>query len=267
MISIIYSTLDIASTNMAHAMIQRHGFSKDGDAWRHGNIEIREINSPLVHAEFLDDLKTDILVMLSKHSSAAGIAAFTTHSTGNWGNEAKLGGTPKHLSKAAPLHMLAVLRSLSKISAEGMQAVYEATHHGPLLKTPSLFVELGGNKETVENTSLAEKEADAVMQALEAAESGAAEYSKVVIGIGGTHYPSKFSMLAIQKGYAFSHIMPKYAIFNPDGSNNLDMLDQAATLSTNAPEAAIIEWKSINAATRNIIIAKLEKIGMQYEKI
>jgi len=266
LIGIVYSTADIASTNIAKAIIERHGFSEHGGIWELGNIHVIRTESRLVEADFLDELHAEVLVMLSKHSSAAGIGAFTTHPTGNWGKEAKLGGKPKRLSVAAPVQMLEVLKSISKIGAEGMQAVYEATHHGPLLKTPSLFVELGGNSAVVENAKLAEKEAAAIMEAI-GTFGNEEEYSKIAIGIGGTHYPSKFSRLAVEKGYAFAHIMPKYAIFNQDGSDNADMLEQAVEMSSKRPEVAVIEWKSINAATRNIITAKLEKMGMPYEKV
>ncbi|MEM3208783.1 MAG: D-aminoacyl-tRNA deacylase, partial [Candidatus Micrarchaeaceae archaeon] len=212
MIGIIFSTEDIAASNIANSIIERSGFAAYGNAkWKKGEIEVVQLHTPLIYAEQLNDSGYEILYMLSKHSSTVGIPAFTTHSTGNWLDEAKLGGSPRQLSVAAPLQMLSILREMSGISAS-VAATYEATHHGPLLKIPSLFVELGGNEKIVNDKALAERLGDAIISSIYALKNGRADYSCVAIGIGGTHYPSKFTRLALEKGYAFSHIMPKYVI-------------------------------------------------------
>ena len=205
-------------------------------------------------------------MFLSEHRSEAGISMFSAHSLGNWGEQAKFGGRGKQLSYAAPVAMLAALTNLSKIT-EPIGKRYEATHHGPLLTTPSLFVEIGGNEEAIRNKEYAKLAAEAAYDAVQSVIDDNVKYKKVVIGIGSNHYPEKFSALAIDEAYAFSHIMPKYAMINDDGSNNLDVLDQTLKRSTHEPEAAVIEWKSLNSATREETIKKLDEIGLDYEKI
>ncbi|MEM0201633.1 MAG: D-aminoacyl-tRNA deacylase [Candidatus Micrarchaeaceae archaeon] len=262
MIGIIFSTEDVASSNIANSIIEKSSFAAYGNAkWKKGEIEVVQLHTPLLSAEQLNYSGYEILYMLSKHSSAAGIPAFTTHSTGNWLDEAKLGGMPRQLSFAAPLQMLSVLRKMSGISSS-IGATYEATHHGPLLRIPSLFVELGGNENIVNDKALAEKLGDAIISSINVLKDGLLDYSCVAIGIGGTHYPSKFTRLALEKGYAFSHIMPKYAV---DGG--LSILDQAMERSAIKPEKAVIEWKSINAVARENVIVKLNELGIDYEKI
>jgi D-aminoacyl-tRNA deacylase len=155
---------------------------------------------------------------------------------------------------------------MSKLEASA-EKTYEATHHGPLLKTPSLFVELGGSKEMIESKESAAIVVDSAYDAVERYARGEAEYSKVVIGIGSNHYPEKFSKVALEKGYAFSHIMPKYAILNGDGSNNLDVLEQALTRSAIPPECAIVDWKSLNSQMKEITLKKLGELGMDHEKV
>lgn len=226
-----------------------------------GTALLVKTDAELVSAEFADSLDADVIYFISKHSSSAGIGSFSTHSEGNWVQRAELGGRPGQLSAAAPAEMLNVLISLRKIDVE-MEKSYEATHHGPLLKTPSLFAELGGNEETRSSIKLAEKLADAIMRAIDMPK----EFAKVVVGIGGMHYPSKFSKLAVEKGYAFSHILPKYAV-SDDIESSLATLPQVLERSRPKPELALIDWKSFNLETKSKIIKKLNEIGLEYAKV
>lgn len=270
MIGIVYSKQDPAGANMAEYLIRNHDFNQiEGSeyvTYENKYAKIYEIAVSPVQADFVDLFKCDLVFFLSQHKSEASIGSFTTHSLGNWGKEAMVGGKPKQLSHAAPAAMFAALVNLNKIDAE-VEKTYEATHHGPLLATPSLFVELGGNEEAIRDKDRAAKVAEAAYNAVLDAKNGEAACNKIVIGIGSTHYPEKFSRLALEKGYAFSHIMPKYAILNEDGTNNLDMLEQTLERSTHKPEAAVIDWKSLNAVTKEETIGKLEEIGLDYEKI
>jgi D-aminoacyl-tRNA deacylase len=270
MMGICYSRLDEAGSNMASHIAEKYSFEKvEGQKYvthENGDAKICEIGSSLLEADFLDSLGFELILFLSMHRSEAGVSMFSTHSLGNWGTEAKFGGRAKQLSYAAPVAMIAALSALSAIS-EPIGKRYEATHHGPFLKTPSLFVEIGGNDETIRNKSYARSASEAAYEAALSANGDNARYKKVAIGIGSNHYPEKFSALAIDGGYAFSHIMPKYAIVNEDGSNNLDVLDQTLDRSTHPPETAVIEWKSLNSATREETIKKLDEIGLDYEKV
>lgn len=270
MIGIVYSRLDPAGSNMAGRILKNWDF-KQTDGRRYlkyeGNgIRVYEVDVPAYAAEFADSFICDALVFLSRHKSEAEVDAFTTHSLGNWRPSADFGGKPKLLSFAAPTLMLSVLRNISKIE-EPIEKTYEATHHGPLLNTPSLFVEIGGSEKMVGNKPMAEKLADAALASVANAMNNAVEYEKVAIGIGSNHYPEKFSRLALDKGYAFSHILPKYAILNDDGSNNLDVLAQALERSSEKPEIAVVDWKSLNSVMKEQTIKKLNEIGLDNEKI
>ena len=61
--------------------------------------------------------------------------------------------------------------------------------------------------------------------------------------------------------------MPKYAIYNDDGTDNSDMLGQAVERSAERPDLAVIEWKGINSSTREMIIKRLGDIGLDYERV
>lgn len=266
MIGIIYSTKDGVSSSAAQSIISEYGLEETDGDFANERITVRKVETELVHSEQADSFGFELLYFLSKHSSAMGVSAFTTHSTGNWSSKAELGGKPGELSTAAPLAMLASLLSFGRIDIP-MEKSYEATHHGPLLTTPSLFIELGGNDETRADKELLAKLAAATYDSAVHVAENDTDFTKIVIGIGGNHYPSKFSKLAIEKGYAFSHIMSRYSIMNEDGSDNLNVLQQTTTRTTNAPEVAVLEWKSVNSEVRTKILSKLNEIGLDYEKI
>jgi D-aminoacyl-tRNA deacylase len=270
MIGIVYSKLDEAGKNMAEYLVKTYDFEEAGGSpnlkYQNGIARIYEVDVFSYQAEFVDSFNCDTIVFLSRHKSEAGIAALTTHSLGNWRKEAAFGGKPSELSFAAPIPMLLTLENLNKIGIDA-DKTYEATHHGPLLKTPSYFVELGGNEEVVVNKKFATLVAEASYKTLVSLKEGESAHSKVVVGIGSNHYPSKFSKLALEKGYAFSHILPKHAILNEDGTSNLAVLEQALTRSTPEPEAAVVDWKSLNSLMKEETLKKLEEMGLDYEKV
>jgi len=270
MIGIVYSTADLVSENIAKGLVASHAFEEIREGVlaceENKDLLVYRIDSPLLSAEFLDSVGLQVLYVLSRHKSEAGVGAMTVHATGNWGPEARLGGKPKQLSQAAPVEMLSALMKLGRINVR-VEKTYEATHHGPLLKTPSFFIELGGEEEMLKSKELASKMAEAVFDSASEVINKQAAFSKVVFGVGGTHYPRKFSELAIEKGYAFSHIMAKYAVKNPAGSYNTDMFEQAVSRSSKPPECAVVEWKSLNVELRNCVTKKLEEVGLDYEKV
>ena len=228
----------------------QHSHSKD--------IHLLEIDKPLINADFLDGLlKTDLIIFLSKHSSSKEVASFTTHAEGNWSERVDFGGKPNELSVASPVSMLRILKKIYEINRTGIPVTYEATHHGPLLKTPSLFVELGGNSEIKERKEFYDLLARATSEAFF---GDAPAYDKVAIGIGGTHYPERFTKLALDERYAFSHIMSKYNV------EHIDMLEQALKRSDSNIDIAVVEWKSIKSGERDKVIKRLNELGLDYEK-
>ncbi len=197
------------------------------------------------------------IVFLSRHSSSKGVPSFTVHAEGNWSEDSHLGGRPKELSVSSPSRMLGALAAIGRINATGMQVTYEATHHGPMLEVPSYFVELGGDEATVSNAKFAELLAAAVADSIERG----AEYEKVAIGIGGTHYPEKFTRLGLEGRYAFGHIMSRHYAGCPD------MIEKAALRSDSKTEIAVIEWKSIKAEERKRVVEELDRLGLDYERV
>jgi D-aminoacyl-tRNA deacylase len=265
MILIAYTSTDAASMNIAAQLRKRYGLEETKTLAQKPPLAMYKVDLGLIGADFLDEAGADLIIFASRHTSASEVPAMTVHATGNWGSEARLGGKPKSLSVSAPSAMLCVLEAMHK-SSVNIEKTYEATHHGPLLNTPSLFAELGGTKETMEDEQAAGAVADAIYQGATSAINFKAHYNKIAIGIGGNHYPQKFTRLAIEKGYAFSHIISKYSLIN-DNVDNIDMLEQALTRSSERPGLAVIDWKSINSGIRERVITKLDGLGIEHERI
>lgn len=261
MVCLIYSKDQQTSANVASALKDLCGFAEEGGkagirVFRSGADRMLEIRGDIINSEDIDLISgKEVTVFLSKHSSARGIGAFTVHATGNWGGDAPFGGKPMSLSVASPAGMLSVLGAISRNHAE-LNFSYEATHHGPLTSAPSFFAELGGDESSINSTKLAGVLAESVGKFLENPE---VEYDKVAIGIGGTHYPNKFTRLAVEGKYAFGHIMPKYNIHE-------DMLGQAVERSDLEVETAVIDWKSLNSEQKGRIVSELDRMGVGYEK-
>lgn len=261
---LVYSILDVASLNIANAVRSIADFEESApiSIYKHYTsdyADMVEVNSELVDADFIDKIvKTDLVIFLSRHASAEGVTSFTTHAEGNWSDKAEFGGKPKALSMASPINMIALLRAMRETNTTEIPVMYEATHHGPLLDTPSLFVELGGGRKVLGDVKLAGIIARSIVAMLS---DDCHEYEKIAIGIGGTHYPEKFTKLALEGRYAFAHIMPRYCI------GNVDMLEKAIERSDSKVELAVIEWKSIKVADRDKIIKRLEELGFGYERV
>ncbi|HEX2067015.1 MAG TPA: D-aminoacyl-tRNA deacylase, partial [Candidatus Thermoplasmatota archaeon] len=116
--------------------------------WAQSEALLLEVEGPTVTDERLDaDLHTLGLPLrdvwfLSRHAAASGQPSLTVHPIGNPG-PARFGGRPETFSPAAARDMGALLRRIRHHAvAAGLphQVTYEATHHGPLMTIPSLFV-------------------------------------------------------------------------------------------------------------------------------
>ncbi|MDE1810764.1 MAG: hypothetical protein KGH66_01865 [Candidatus Micrarchaeota archaeon] len=259
--TLVYSTADSISLGGASELKGIAGFEEAGELrghrlFKNNDASLLEVDVPLFRADMIDKIVDGTIIFLSQHKSSGGVGSFTAHSTGNWSSSAELGGEPLSLSTAAPAAMLSMLKSLGAVAPES--TTYEATHHGPLAEHPSFFVEMGGNPDFAASEANRRLLATAVADAMDSGLD--AEYGKVAIGIGGTHYPQKFTRLALEGRYAFGHIMPAYAL-------NVEMIAQAVERSGEAVETAVIEWKSIKAPDRERVIKRLDELGMDHERV
>lgn len=164
----------------------------------------------------------------------------TCHAIGNWG-KAELGGKDKTLVPTSAFLLRNYLFGLQKQQKEKnlqFEITAEATHHGPFLSKPAVFIEVGSSEEQWRNESAALAVAETIA-GVTSLNCGSDVVP--VIGVGGTHYCSEFSKLVLRKQFAFSHVCPEYALANFDE----EMLQKAIGCSVEKPQMIVLDWKGL----------------------
>lgn len=151
------------------------------------------------------------VVFASIHRSAEGVASFTVHPLGNPGPHADYGGLPRRLTPTAPGLMTATLRALAEAEgAAGIPTTFEATHHGPLLERPAFFAEIGFGAEPAPPPA-AVQELARVLADVPPPEAG-----HTALGVGGGHYVPHLTDLALERRWAFGHLISRHALADLD---------------------------------------------------
>jgi len=222
---IIASKEDLASINLRERLLEMSIWEADGEfdsntLWKltqnYGDFckkdtRLITINKIHIHAEKIDErwidetgINVDNIIFLSRHRAASGKPSLTVHPIGNWG-VAEYGGVKGEVSGTAPNWMTGLLLNIKKNQIEGYDVCFEATHHGPFLKTPTMFLEIGSTESEWEE----KKPAEALIKSL-------LDLKTVnginVIGIGGGHYTPRFTEAALTHEVCFGHMIPNYGI-------------------------------------------------------
>jgi D-aminoacyl-tRNA deacylase len=175
---------------------------------RHENIDI-ELHEQL-------HITPRIAIFLSRHKSKMGEPTLTVHPIGNYG-DAEFGGEPKTLIPAAPRTMTALLRHIKKnLKTTDLmyQVCYEVTHHGPMLRIPTVFVEVGSTEIQWQKKEPASVIATSLLDVLHEHqyEEDYPNDIPVLVGLGGGHYAPRFTDVAFERNVAFGHMIPSYHI-------------------------------------------------------
>ena len=272
MILIVASTLDVAGINIAHQLIHHYGFEKAATPVLGGPTYVREvrgcevnltlINRDAVDTQFITDLvKPELLVFISRHSSARGVPTLSVHTPGNLGPEAKFGGLPGKVSVSPASAMRDVLVEMTR-QREALnlpyEVCYECTHHGPSLDVPTFFAELGSTIEQWRDERAAEAVAHSVMAAI-----ARRSHYPAVLGVGGPHYNLKFTRMALEMPVAFGHIVPKYML----PKVGPEVIRQCVERTLEPVEAAVLDWKGIPGACKGWVVDTLRQLGVPVRKV
>ncbi|AHF79674.1 D-aminoacyl-tRNA deacylase [Thermococcus paralvinellae] len=266
---IMTTKIDLASMNIKQKLIENFGFGESEDkfdgniVYRKNNILILTTNQEMIYYDHLDkeiekqlNIKPELIIFASRHSSKQKLPALTTHVTGNWG-EAMYGGKDNSLAIAQPSAMKLALMKMSELNDLGWTVCYEATHHGPSeVDVPSLFIEIGSSEEEWVNDRAGEILAETIMHVIKNYQK---TNFKVAIGIGGGHYAPKQTKVALNSDIAFSHIVPKYA--HPVSK---DMLLKAIERTAEKVEAIYVDWKGSKGETRQLAKSLAEELGLEF---
>ncbi|WP_087036747.1 D-aminoacyl-tRNA deacylase [Thermococcus litoralis] len=268
---IMTTSVDLASMNIKHKLIEHFGFKETEQefdknrVYRWGDALLLTTNREMIYYDNLDreitkqlNITPEIIIFASRHSSQQKLPALTTHVTGNWG-KAMYGGKDESLAIAEPRAMKLALLKLHELNTLGWTVCYEATHHGPSeLEVPSLFIEIGSSEEEWKNEEAGEIVAETITYVLENYQKSK---FKTAIGIGGGHYAPKQTKKALTSDIAFSHIAAKYA--HP---LSREMLVKAIERTSGNVDAIYVDWKGSKGETRQIARNLAEELGLEFIK-
>jgi D-aminoacyl-tRNA deacylase len=249
-ILLVSSAEDPASTNIKNSLLEQsswkeHGTFYDSSIYRHTTlsdiiivtIPDKKIRHENIDIEVHDQLHIDptVVIFLSRHRSKMGDPTLTVHPIGNYA-DAEFGGLPKTLIPTAPRMMAHLLRLINKNLAKTdlqYKVCYEVTHHGPFLKIPTIFAEVGSTEAQWQQKEPAQIIATSLLELL-ASHHSEEDYpadTPVLLGIGGGHYAPRFTDIVLQKNAAFGHMIPSYHI--DTGVIDLEMIQQAIQKTPN----------------------------------
>ena len=142
--TIICSTLDKASMNIKSKLLENFNFDKKDSITLNGHdVNIHTIDSESIHFEEAEKkIDTNFFIFASKHQSKSGEKTLSVHFPGNFhtndygGQKNKMCGTSSGFLKESFIN-LNKLNTLSEF-----KVTLEATHHGPYIKKPCIFIAL-----------------------------------------------------------------------------------------------------------------------------
>jgi D-aminoacyl-tRNA deacylase len=196
-IALVSSKNDPAGRNIRQHVLERLPSIPRDDV----TFSLEEVEGRLIAQDRIDErLEADLIVFMSRHTSARPAPLLSVHVTGN-PSRADLGGTARSLPPASPLWMRSVLRSLVRTAPQGYRVTYEVTHHGPTeLSIPSFFVEIGSTSAEWSDPLAGRSVAESVLVPRP-------EPALCLLGLGGNHYASRATGIILESNAAFGHII------------------------------------------------------------
>ena len=273
MILLVASNKDVASLNIRKHILEHYGFKETTEKFRKTPTFTAKIDGNLVKlvtsdeesifAQGLPGFFTDLklIVFISRHSSLSGTPTLSVHTPGNLG-EAEKGGIPRKVSISPANAMrdtLKVMMNLKEKMHLDYEVSYEGTHHGPSLDVATMFAELGSSPKQWNDLVAAEIVARATMEAVSKFGSSQA---KTVLGIGGPHYSSKFTKMALENEVAFGHMIPKYAVSGIDSG----ILKHCIERTLEKVESVVLDWKGIKGEDKQPLLKMLPSTGIPFDK-
>lgn len=300
---ILASKSDSASMTLYDAMLRLDGWgetlsSSVGDYFIHkcGRVYLLVIDQIHIRANDIDstfkkstNLPVDDVLILSRHVSSSNTPAMTLHAIGipgalPYGQEGKSGG--KNGTLVPPSRYFASLfRRMNNLARErnlhhDFDLTMETTHHGPILKTPTLYIEIGSTENEWNRNDVAECWAEVISDVLGMFDSKSKFFNsnlEVMIGFGGGHYAPRHKAVIIDSEINLGHLIANYSLIfdqkskseNPSGtwSDCIEKSVESTRISfPNSKIFAHLDRKSFKGWERSVIIQKLDELGIEVRR-
>ncbi len=255
--AIVCSKEDPAGVNIHKCLLEGYQFSQSKGYHSLGNVSLHIIEGESIRAENLTkqiDAKT--FIFATKHKSEAAVDCLSVHVPGNW-DKADMGGKAGKLGIAPASLVKALFMKLLDNSPNNSEVTLEATHHGPLLERPAVFIEIGSSEERWTNPALGKVIAKTIMDVI----ANPVTVCKTCFAIGSTHYPKQFNAVLTNSEFAIGHICPKHNL----GFLDKDMIQQAIGRTVERVEFVLLDWKSLGPDKKRIS-GMLEELNLHVRK-
>ncbi|MBI2507788.1 D-aminoacyl-tRNA deacylase [Candidatus Woesearchaeota archaeon] len=221
------------------------------------NVEIIKVEKESIYNEDLDkEVKADYFIFATRHQSKAGVKSLCIHPIGNF-SDAQLGGKEKELVKAMPSFMKTGVLELSKINTlTDFEIAFEATHHGPYLEKPCMFIEIGSSEKEWNNEEAGKIIAGTILKTV-----GSKKKYKSCVVLGGSHYNAVAKKIMLNTEYAVGHVCPKHNLKDLDSEMLLQMMNK----SDDKSEFVVLDWKGLGSEKQRIL-KLLEENNVKYER-
>lgn len=286
----------IAGQNMKKHLLSLFDFKDTGEKFEDnpvysfssdGRVLCRLYTTKTKHiiCEHIDSrIPEEKIIFATTHRSEKGVVSLCVHVPGNW-NRSDLGGEEKFICTAMPFEMRTALLEMQKLAASSdFEVTIEATHHGPAVEKPVMFIEIGSSDEHWHREDAGIINAKTIMHVIECganqkqtcadahnetSDKHTTQYDKAnssitttksVVVLGGGHYNQVANKIISKTDYAVGHICPKYALekLTPE-------LLQDAIAKTPGFEMVVLDWKGLGGEKQHIV-EMLDALEVKYER-
>lgn len=241
---IVASKLDKAGINITTQLSQ------------FGEFKFYLVDKEIIYTENLDLEKInsyDFVIFASRHKSESNEKTISVHAPGNW-RSADLGGEPGKVCKSSALFSKQIFEKLSKNAGQyhlnNYKITMEATHHGPLIDKPCIFIEIGSTENEWTDRRAAFVVAKTISEAI--TEFKENPYNEVAVAIGGPHYCPNFNKIQLNSNVAISHIIPSYAVPITE-----EMIKEAIDKTREEVDFILLDWKGLGKADKKQELLKI----------
>ncbi|XP_050224575.1 D-aminoacyl-tRNA deacylase-like isoform X1 [Mercurialis annua] len=276
MVTLVVATaVDPASIGPASALLAMPGWhpgptwQEDAQSFVNKNVRLIKLETKLVKEDDLDKRweeatgeSVDEIIFLSKHVAASNRPALTIHPIGTphvtEGEVLVAGGKPRWAAPPNPrigpwLRLLRCIAASHNLSPE-FEVTLEATHHGPVTNSPTMFVEIGSTEEYWRRQDAAQAIALLVWQGLGLGEGTAVgdwirndSKNKILLGIGGGHYVPRHMDVVLKDGVWVGHLLSGYSLLMEDPAQ-LKALTKADAVKMTWKEAIKVAFEATKLA-------------------
>lgn len=207
-------------------------------------------------------IKPDLIVFATKHQAKSGIHSLSCHTQGNWGS-ADFGGKEKEIGVAPATLLSQIFLKLKEVNHQkelGYEVILECTHHGPSLKTPSIFIEIGSDEESWVRKDAGAAISKTLIEILPKYKFDKPNSDiKVALGLGGLHHCPEFSKRYERNEAYVGHVCPKHQLENLTE----EILRHAISNIVPKCEMILFDWKGMKDKDRLIPI--IEKVAQELD--